>query len=172
MAAAAARVWAIGDIVDLGRYPIAHLAAARARRLVEDCRRELAARGACQLPGFMRPEAVQAVVGEAGALGHLVHRTQAAHNVYFTEAEPGLAAGDPRRRVHSAKGAIGWNRIGRGPPLRRLYEWDGLTEFLRAALALPALYRTPTRWARARSCCMAQAMSLAGTSTTANSPSR
>ena len=46
MATAAARVWAIGDIVDLGRYPIAHLAAARARRLVEDCRRELAARGA------------------------------------------------------------------------------------------------------------------------------
>src|SRR5215470_7972556 len=56
MATAAARVWAIGDILDLDRYPIAHLAAARARRLVEDCRRELAARGACQLPGFMRQE--------------------------------------------------------------------------------------------------------------------
>ena len=142
MATAAARVWAIADIVDLGRYPIAHLAAARARRLVEDCRRELAARGACQLPGFMRPEAVQAVVDEAGALGHLAHRTEAAHNVYFTEAAPGLAAGDPRRwQVHSAKGAIGWNRIGPGSPLRRLYEWDGLTGFIRAALALPALYR-------------------------------
>ena len=142
MATAAARVWAIADIVDLGRYPIAHLAAARARRLVEDCRRELAARGACQLPGFMRPEAVQAVVDEAGALGHLAHRTEAAHNVYFTETAPGLAAGDPRRwQVHSAKGAIGWNRIGPGSPLRRLYEWDGLTEFLRVALALPVLYR-------------------------------
>jgi len=142
METAAARVWAIGDIVDLDRYPIADLAAARARRLVGDCRRELAARGACQLPGFMRQEAVQAVLGEAGALGHLVHRTEAAHNVYFTEGEPGRAAGDPRRlRVHSAKGAIGWNRIGRGSPLRRLYEWDGLTEFIRAALALQVLYR-------------------------------
>lgn len=75
MATAAERVWAIGDIVDLDRDPIAHLAGSRARRLVERCPRELAARGACQLPGFMREEAVQAVVGEAAALGHLAHRS-------------------------------------------------------------------------------------------------
>lgn len=142
METAAARVWAIGDIVDLGRYPIADLAAGPAQRLAGDCRRELAARGACQLPGFMRQEAVQAVLGEADALGHLAHRTEAAHNVYFTAAEPGLAAEDPRLlRVRSAKGAIGWNRIGPRSPLRLLYEWDGLTEFIRAALGLPVLYR-------------------------------
>ena len=142
MAAAAARVWAIGDIADLDRYPIAHLAAAPAQRLIEGCRRELTARGACQLPGFMSQEAVQAVLGEADALGHLVHRTEAAHNVYFTVGEPGLAADDPRRlQVHSAKGAIGWNRIGPQSPLRLLYEWDGLTEFIRAALGLRVLYR-------------------------------
>ena len=119
METAAARVWAIGDIVDLDRYPIADLAAARARRLVGDCRRELAARGACQLPGFMRQEAVQAVLGEAGALGHLVHRTEAAHNVYFTEGEPGRAAVDPggcgctRRKARSAgAGSAGDRRCG------------------------------------------------------------
>jgi hypothetical protein len=142
METAAARVWAIGDIVDLDRYPIARLAGIRARRLVEDCRRELTGRGACQLPGFMRQEAVQAVLGEAGALGHLAYRTEAAHNVYFTDGEPRRAAGDPRQlRVRSAKRAIGWNRIVQGSPLRRLYEWDRLTEFIRAALALPVLYR-------------------------------
>ena len=42
-------------------------------------------------------------------------------------------------RPHSPGTSI--RLVGPGSPLRRLYEWDGLTEFIRAALALPVLYR-------------------------------
>jgi alkylated DNA repair dioxygenase AlkB len=137
-----ARAWAISDVIDLGRYPIADTGAAAARLLVQDCRSQLQARGACQLQGFMRLEAVQAVLREASALESLAHHTEATHNVYFAEDQPALAADDPRRlQVRSAKRAVGWNQIGSRSPLRLLYEWDGLTEFIRAALELPVLYR-------------------------------
>ena len=142
METTAARAWAIGDVIDLGRYPIADPNATPARLLIQDCRSQLKARGACQLEGFMRPEAVEAVLREASTLEGLAHRTEATHNVYFAEDQPGLPADDPRRlRVRSAKRALGWHQIGSRSPLRLLYEWDGLTEFIRAAVELPVLYR-------------------------------
>ena len=138
----AARAWAIGDVIDLGRYPIAEPDATPARSLIQHCRSQLKARGACQLQGFMRPEAVAAVLREASTREGLAHRTEATHNAYFSKDKPALAADDPRRlQVRSAKRAIGWNQIGSQSPLRLLYEWDGLTEFIRAAVELPVLYR-------------------------------
>lgn len=90
----------------------------------------------------MRPDAVRAVLADALAAEGLAYRTEATHNAYFEDDDPGLPADDPRRlQVRSAKRAIGWNRIGPRSPLRPLYEWDGLTEFIRAALQLPALHR-------------------------------
>jgi hypothetical protein len=121
MEATEARSWAIGDVIDLGRYPIAKTGAAPARLLIQDCRSQLKTRGACQLQGFMRQEAVQAVLREARALERLAHRTEAMHNGYFSEDQPALAADDPRRsQVRSAKRAIGWNQIGSRSPLRLL----------------------------------------------------
>jgi hypothetical protein len=142
MKATAGRTWAIEEIVDLDRYPIAELSAAPARQLVQRCRSELRSRGACQLEGFMRPDAVQAVVADARLLEGLAHRMESTHNAYFENDDPGLPADDPRRlRVRSSKGAIGWNRIGPQSPLRSLYDWDGLTEFIGAAVDVAALHR-------------------------------
>ena len=89
----AARAWTIGDVIDLERYPIAEPDATPARSLIQDCRSQLNARGACHLQGFMRPGAVEAVLREASTLEGLAHRTEATHNVYFSKAQPALAAG-------------------------------------------------------------------------------
>ena len=90
----------------------------------------------------MRSAAVEAVLGEAAALERLAYRTETTHNAYFKADDPELEPDDPRRtRVRSAKRAIGWNHIGSGSALRELYEWDGLTAFIRAALELDVLYR-------------------------------
>jgi hypothetical protein len=134
--------WAIEDIVDLDRYPIASPVRDAARELGQRCRAELRAQGACQLEGFMRPDAVQAVLADARAQEGSAHATEATHNVYFEDDDPALPADHPRRQpVHSAKRAVGWNRVGPRSPLRALYEWDGLTGFIGAAVQLPALHR-------------------------------
>lgn len=136
------RTWAVEDVVDLDRYPIVPPDGDGAQNLVHRCRAELRAQGACQLEGFMRPDAAQAVLAEARVAEGLAHNTEATHNAYFEDYDPTLPADHPLRlQVRSAKRAIGWNRIGLRSPLRLLYEWDGLTDFIRVTLRLPALYR-------------------------------
>ena len=45
------------DLIDIGRYPVDEVDGAGAA-LVERCRADLEATGACQLDGFLRAEAV------------------------------------------------------------------------------------------------------------------
>ena len=49
-------------IVDLQRYPIADLDAPAGRTLVDPCRRDLAEQSICTLPGFIRPDAMPALI--------------------------------------------------------------------------------------------------------------
>jgi hypothetical protein len=132
----------LADVIDLDRYPIDRLDSPAGQDLVARCRRELAAAGASVLDGFIRPAAVAAVVDWAMTAMPKAYRTDTVHNVYFTDDEPGLPAGDPRRiRVRSAKGALAYDQIPPGSPLRVAYESAGLTAFVGAALGRDVLYR-------------------------------
>jgi hypothetical protein len=109
---------------------------------VARCGRELAATGASEVAGFMRPAAVAAVVDWAMKAMPDAYWTDTEHNVYFTADDPGLPAGDPRRtRVRSAKGGLAYDQIPSGSPLRVVYESDELTAFVGAALGSEILYR-------------------------------
>lgn len=55
-------------VADLTRYPINDLASPAGQALIHGCRADLAAKGACSLPGFITPEAVRAMVNLAGQL--------------------------------------------------------------------------------------------------------
>jgi hypothetical protein len=131
----------IAEIIDFRKYPVGELAGPGGR-VVEQCRAELAEDGACQLDGFMRPAAIQAVLDEATSLSGRAFRTDATHNVYFTEVTAGLGEEDPRGvTLHSAKWALGYRYCSASSPLRILYEWDGLVTFFKDVLGLPVLYR-------------------------------
>jgi len=129
------------EIVDFDRYPIAE-PGRPASRIVGRCRAELAEDGACQLDGFMRPAAAQAVLDEAEMLSSKAFRTDATHNAYFTKVTAGIPARDPRGvRLHTSKRALGYKYWGASSPLRILYQWDGLVTFLKDVLELQGLYR-------------------------------
>lgn len=131
------------DVVDVERYPIDRLDAADGRALVETCRAELDARGVCNLPGFVRPEAVARMIELAGELDEAAWPTDRTHTVYFTAPDASLPPTDPRRReVRSAKHGIAYDRIPADAPLRRLYESDDLTAFIAAVLGKERLYRS------------------------------
>lgn len=132
----------LADIIDLDRYPIDCLDSPEGQDLVARCRRELAAVGASDLEGFIRPAAVASVAEWAMTAMPDAYRTDAEHNVYFTSGDPGLPAGDPRRiRVRSAKGGLAYDQIPPASPLRVAYESDELTAFVGAALGREILYR-------------------------------
>jgi hypothetical protein len=133
---------ALADVIDLSRYPIDDVDSLRRQALVEYCRAALGFEGACQLPGFMRPEAVQLLVAEALAKRGKSYRTDDTHNAYFekvaTPADPDHPAGVLE---HSSKNAIAWDLIDPSSPLRVAYESDALTQFLGEALSMNDFHR-------------------------------
>ncbi|GAA3800540.1 hypothetical protein GCM10022226_20170 [Sphaerisporangium flaviroseum] len=137
--AATANVLTPAGIIDLDRYPIDRLDGSEGRAMLDAIRADLRARGACQLPGFLRQEAVDRLVTEATGKRDIAYRTDDVHNVYFEaidETRPEHAL-----LQHSSKNAIAWDRIDPDSPVRIAYEWDALTTFVGEAFGLPACHR-------------------------------
>ena len=128
--------------VDLAAYPICDLAAAPGRALVARCRAQLAASGACELEGFLRPAATARMTRESETLIPLGHFADTRATVYLDLPDPSRPEGHPRRVLgRSAVSAVAYDRIPSAHALRRLYEWDPLMDFVAAALARERLYR-------------------------------
>jgi hypothetical protein len=129
--------------VDLDAYPILDLDAPAARALVARCREQLAATGAAELPGFVRPEATERMVKESDALVGKGHFAETRATVYLGIPEQGLPEGHPRGRVggRSAVEAIAYDLVPPSHALRQLFEWDVLMQFVAAALGKEKLYR-------------------------------
>ena len=131
---------ALADVIDLTRYPLDDPDNPRHEALVDYCRAALAFEGACQLPGFIRPDAVDSLVAEALEKRDLSHRTDGTHNVYF-EKVAGVAGDVASVLEHSSKYAIAWDLIGEDSPLRTAYESEALTRFLGEALGMNEIHR-------------------------------
>ena len=130
------------SLLDLDRYPIDQLDSPAGAALVDRCRAMLDEDGACQLHGFVRPDAVAAMAAEAQALLATGHRTDDTHNVYFETIDESLPESDVRRHLeHSSKLTAGMDRIADESPLRAIYETDEMTAFVRRCLGLDELYR-------------------------------
>ncbi|MGW1161884.1 HalD/BesD family halogenase [Streptomyces sp. NPDC002519] len=136
------RITAVEQVIDLDRYPIDKLDSPKGRALVAFCRASLAFEGACQLPGFVRPEAVELLITEALEKRGVAYRTDDTHNVYFERIPDESSDNDPVAALqHSSKSAIAWDLIGPSSPLRIAYECDDLTRFLGEALGMPEFHR-------------------------------
>lgn len=128
--------------VDLKRYPIDRPDEPEGRQLLDACRRDLAASGACNLPDFLRPEALAALALEAKALAPHGYRKDTRRNAYFSKDDPSLPADDPRRAFFRiAMSQVAGDLFPQDGLLARLYAMPELTEFIRRALELPRLYR-------------------------------
>lgn len=110
--------------------------------LVEQCRMEFAAEGICVLPSFLRADAVDILVAECAALAPLGHRSSSRANPYLADPVEDAAHDDPRGAViESQVVAVAYDLFPPDSLLRRLYEWDGLLDFVAAVLDRGPLYR-------------------------------
>ena len=134
---------AAAALIDRARYPIDDLGSPAAAALIAECRRQLAATGACLLPDFLRPEVLDAMAAEAASLASLAHRTPGSRSTAYLEApDESFPQGHPKRRMQpTSVGAVAYDLIPPEALLRRLYEWDGLLAFLAQALGREKLYR-------------------------------
>lgn len=131
------------DVVDLDRYPIHDLDSERGQAFVTECRKELTERGACNLPGFITPDAVTEMVRLANELKAEAWTSSRPHNVYFTELDKTVPPEHPlAHKVRSVKHGIAYDLIPTDAPINRLYTSDDLTRFIAAVLEKPVLFRS------------------------------
>jgi hypothetical protein len=130
------------ELIDLHRYPILDLTSEAARTLTSHCRAQLDASGACELPGFLTPDAVEVLTREGDALSSVAYHSVSKGTPYLEIPDPSLPEDHPRRIVdHTSVGVIAYDQFPLDSAMRRLYEWEPLMDFIGAALGKERLYR-------------------------------
>src|SRR5262249_15609807 len=129
-------------LVNLDRYPLLDLASPAAQDVVRWARGQLARTGACELPDFLNASGLAAIVADSRALAPAGYRRVGSGTAYLEVPEDALPADHPRRYIGPyATGVIAYDMFPPASPLRRLYEWDVLMEFIGTVLQRQPLYR-------------------------------
>jgi hypothetical protein len=127
--------WSPAELIDLVRYPILDLSSAAARKLTSVCRAQLDRTGACELPDFVKPEAVAMLAREGDALASLAYHSVVTGTPYLEVPDASLPADHPRKFFEpTSVGVVAYDQFPANSALRRLFEWDPLMEFVAAAL--------------------------------------
>ena len=123
-------------MVDTGRYDLAD------RELAASCSRGLRDEGVSVLPGFVSPSALRSMVDESDRLAPTAFRSVSSTTCYLGEPDPSLPDTHPGNRlVHGSVEVVAYDRFPAESPLRALYEWDPLLDFVRRCLGLEQLHR-------------------------------
>ena len=130
------------NLIDLRRYPILDLHSDGARALTHHCREQLDRTGACELPGFLTPSAVDLLTREGDTLSTLAYHSESRGTPYLEIPDRMLPEDHPRRILDGTSvGVVAYDQFPPDSLMRRLYEWDPLMEFIGAALGKERLYR-------------------------------
>lgn len=98
--------------------------------------------GVVVLPGFIRPQAIDIMVGECGALEHSAFRSVSRSSPYLSAVLDDVPVGDPRgHEITSSVGVIAYDMVPSGHLVRRLYESDDVMVFISRVLGEPILHR-------------------------------
>lgn len=130
------------ELIDLDRYPMLDLATPPARELARHCRDQLDRTGACELPGFLTEDAVATLVREADELARLAYHSVVSGTAYLEAPAASWPAEHPRRHFDKTSvGVVAYDQFPPGSPMRRLFEFEPLMEFIAAAIGKDKLYR-------------------------------
>jgi len=109
--------------------------------MVERGREQMRATGACEIPNFVRPEALPAFVADARRLAPLAHRSGGLGTVYLGFPDESFPLDHPQQWLGDyGVGAVAYDLFPADSPIRRLYEWDRLTAFVAAIMGLDVVY--------------------------------
>jgi hypothetical protein len=108
---------------------------------VEKGRAQMRETGACELPEFVRPEALEKFVDDARRVAPLAHRSGGLGTVYLGFPDETFAADHPRQWLGNyGVGAVAYDLFPDDSPIRQLFEWDELRAFVAAILGLDTVY--------------------------------
>ena len=109
---------------------------------VEQGRAQMLDTGACEIPKFVRPEALDDFVRDARRLVPLAHRSGGLGTVYLGFPDESFPADHPRQWLGEYDvGAVAYDLFPSDSPIRQLYEWPELLRFVAAILGLDEIFR-------------------------------
>jgi hypothetical protein len=130
------------SLVDLTRYPLLEPDSPAYRSCVETARGQLQETGAAEVPGFVSPEGVAALVRDAEALAPRAHASGGQGTAYLEFPDFTLPEDHPRLHFADYRvRAVAYDIVPSDSPLRRLYEWDPVKDFIEAILDRGPIYR-------------------------------
>jgi hypothetical protein len=143
---------AVLALVDTERYPIHRLDTPEGQALVEQCRRDLVDRALCSLPGFLRPEAIATMIGEAEDMVPDAVHIDIQRHIGFSrsgfwhgraDGEPSFPPDHPVNQAYPNRFARLVNhQFSNEGPSRALFMWPALTEFVRQVFQAETMYRS------------------------------
>jgi len=108
---------------------------------VERGRTQMRETGACEIPGFVRPDALPAFVDDARRLAPLAHRSGGLGTVYLGFPDETFPVEHPRQWLGNyGLGAVAYDLFPADSPIRQLFEWEELRAFVAAILQLDTVY--------------------------------
>ena len=108
---------------------------------VSEGRAQMAATGACEIPGFVRADALPAFIDDARRLEPLAHRSGGLGTVYLGFPDESFPLDHPQQWLGQYDlGAVAYDLFPADSPTRRLYEWPELTRFVAAILGLDLVF--------------------------------
>ena len=132
----------VDDLVDLVRYPLLDPAGPAFAALVAAARGQLAGTGAVELPGFLRPSGIAALVADADRLAPRAHHSAGEGTAYLEFPDFSLPDDHPRLTWgHYAVGAVPYDVMPEDSALRRIYEWEPLRHLVEAVLDRGPVHR-------------------------------
>lgn len=129
------------DLIDLERYPIDNLESGKGAEFARECRAQMDAQGWCNLDQFIRPDALAALVAEAGELLPGAEQLTIRRTIYGGKVDASVPEDDPRRREYTHRALqLADDQIPAETLIQRLYRSDKLTDFIRQVQGKQELY--------------------------------
>ena len=134
----------IGQIIDLESYPVDRSGDPRYAKLLTDGRQALDEAALFSMPGFIRPALVEQMAQELEQLLPRSCRYDQPRNAYdYGFDQAGRAADHPHNQLHPcAYNQVLNYHIPNDSPLRRVYYWQPLTDFLKGLCGYDSFYRS------------------------------
>ena len=130
----------MNSLLDLESYPLDRLGSEAGQQLLRQCIDDLDRKGMFTLKGFLRGEAIEAMLPDLlrrMECESFTHERE--HNIYFDDKLKGISQNHPAlTRVKTINHTLCGDQL--AEPLRQVYHWSGLTDFLARVMDKPALY--------------------------------
>ena len=132
----------VAELVDVERYPLLAPGGPEWEACVGALRAALTSSGAAEAPGFLSASGLGRCVSDAQALARHRYKSVGTGTAYLEEPSGEWAATHPRgMRNRYSVGVVAYDQFPATSPIRALYEWQPLIEFVGAVLNRRPLFR-------------------------------